>query len=622
MAANDTAALVVSLSAQVSKFEKQMKDAGLIADRTVKDIEDKFSKANPAFGGTFLGSFLGNIASAGFSKLISFAEDMAKRFIELDRTAKLANVSMQELFGLQQAGAKLGVPIDDVTQSVKALAVLLDQMQRGEKNTLSALFDANPDFLKGVNRDTLTWQQAMEIVADLIRNARTEIQKIDIAKAAGQTETLVALLEKGGPAVAKLQKAAADTAPDLQRLANLAKEFDTAWKAAIDSVKAYMIENLSKGLHNLLAQDIDDILKVANFFKGGVFAGGPLDTSNADWVKKLENFRQALEFSRLADAFGPAGTPDRTLANRTTGNVEGGGTTTRDASRPLSNVPVTATATERDRFERAADQIEKRTAALVAENNAIDQGTAARERAKIAAELLAVAEQTNKGEPVTDEQIARINQLAEAYGRAALAIERSHSPLATFARDSANLEKQLNQFAATSLDGLTTALADVVTGTKTLKDAFTALAKSIINDLAKIAIRQAITGPIAGALFGAFGGGASPFAGPVGQTAVVGPLQRFASGTNNAPGGWAWVGENGPELMNVPRGSQVLPNDIAKTLGGPQFTFAPVTQIDASGSNWSREDIEALLTVRDRALSRQFEQKVPQIMARYRADRG
>ena len=35
----------------------------------------------------------------------------------------------------------------------------------------------------------------------------------------------------------------------------------------------------------------------------------------------------------------------------------------------------------------------------------------------------------------------------------------------------------------------------------------------------------------------------------------------FARGTRYAPGGLAMVGEYGPELMNVPRGSQILSNN-------------------------------------------------------------
>lgn len=41
---------------------------------------------------------------------------------------------------------------------------------------------------------------------------------------------------------------------------------------------------------------------------------------------------------------------------------------------------------------------------------------------------------------------------------------------------------------------------------------------------------------------------------------VVPGLQAFAGGTSYAPGGMALVGEQGPELVNLPRGSQVLNN--------------------------------------------------------------
>lgn len=41
----------------------------------------------------------------------------------------------------------------------------------------------------------------------------------------------------------------------------------------------------------------------------------------------------------------------------------------------------------------------------------------------------------------------------------------------------------------------------------------------------------------------------------------------FANGTNFAPGGLAIVGERGPELVNLPRGSQVIPNHKLSTAG-------------------------------------------------------
>ncbi len=41
-----------------------------------------------------------------------------------------------------------------------------------------------------------------------------------------------------------------------------------------------------------------------------------------------------------------------------------------------------------------------------------------------------------------------------------------------------------------------------------------------------------------------------------------------ARGTRNWRGGLSWVGENGPELMNIPRGAQIIPSDISAKLAG------------------------------------------------------
>jgi hypothetical protein len=53
--------------------------------------------------------------------------------------------------------------------------------------------------------------------------------------------------------------------------------------------------------------------------------------------------------------------------------------------------------------------------------------------------------------------------------------------------------------------------------------------------------------------------------------------QQFAVGTQSAPGGLSWVGEQGPELMSVPRGSQVYTNDqsrhIVNNSGGNTLVY-------------------------------------------------
>ncbi|WP_152970908.1 hypothetical protein, partial [Rhizobium ecuadorense] len=43
-------------------------------------------------------------------------------------------------------------------------------------------------------------------------------------------------------------------------------------------------------------------------------------------------------------------------------------------------------------------------------------------------------------------------------------------------------------------------------------------------------------------------------------------VRGYANGTDNAPGGVAMVGENGRELVNLPRGAQVVPNKVTEGL--------------------------------------------------------
>jgi phage-related protein len=50
----------------------------------------------------------------------------------------------------------------------------------------------------------------------------------------------------------------------------------------------------------------------------------------------------------------------------------------------------------------------------------------------------------------------------------------------------------------------------------------------------------------------------------------VNDYDHYASGTNDARGGWSVVGEEGPELLYVPKHSKVIPNDEMNSMGGTQ----------------------------------------------------
>jgi hypothetical protein len=67
-----------------------------------------------------------------------------------------------------------------------------------------------------------------------------------------------------------------------------------------------------------------------------------------------------------------------------------------------------------------------------------------------------------------------------------------------------------------------------------------------------------------------------------GQIASI-KAQKFARGTSYAPGGWGIVGEEGPEAMYIPRGSQIMTNTQTRnTFGGTNVQFSISIAGDAS----------------------------------------
>lgn len=580
MAGNDTAALVVALSAQLTKFERDMQNAGGIADRAVSGIEDRFSRLNPTFAGSFLGNFASNFVSQGIEKAIKLATDLKDRFLELRDVSHLVGLSMNEVFGMQEAASKVGTPVEEVTKSVRALAVLLDQMQRGDKNSLSALFDANPQAMQGINRDALTLKDTFAIVSDLVQNARTEIQKIDISAAAGQTESMVKFLQKGGDEVSRLSQAAANSAPDLQKLADQAKIFDDAWKQAVTNVKAY----LSEHVFDVFKQDLLDIVSILSAAQKflGLFKGGLIDKQASEAAGQIDVLRTAIErINKEGEKAKTTTLPAITINS-------GPGTSTRDKSRGLSNVPPKSTGSggdTADAFDRTEEQITKHTASINADTIAVFQNNAA--RAQLRAEFtLLNAIRKDEGE-VTQAQIDQYEKLRASMS-AEQALEQAHINLtpahrASFisasegaktavanydaARDSLN---KLNSASSQVGSALSTSFADAVVEGKNLNDTLSSLLKTF----AKMGINSVFS-----SFFNAPGaGGVSPFLSMLG-------IGKNAAGTDNWRGGPSLVGENGPEIVNLPRGAQVIPNDVLRKGGGNAFNFAPVYQIDASGAD-------------------------------------
>lgn len=102
----------------------------------------------------------------------------------------------------------------------------------------------------------------------------------------------------------------------------------------------------------------------------------------------------------------------------------------------------------------------------------------------------------------------------------------------------------------------------------------------LINSLLDILLDQILFKPIAAALSKASGAGGGGILGSILGSVVGGggglskaALKGYATGTNNAPPGYAWVGEKGPEIVNFRGGESVIPNH---KLGGGGMSISVV----------------------------------------------
>ena len=123
-------------------------------------------------------------------------------------------------------------------------------------------------------------------------------------------------------------------------------------------------------------------------------------------------------------------------------------------------------------------------------------------------------------------------------------------------------------------DSFSGAFTELITGAKSFADAFKSMERSIVAGISRIAANK-----ISDALFGSVTGGGGGTAllekllGLAGRTLFGGGLSGgdaaaagipgggYASGTDFARGGPVMVGERGPEIVNLPRGSRVTPNN-------------------------------------------------------------
>ncbi|WP_375458889.1 hypothetical protein [uncultured Enterovirga sp.] len=587
--ASDAAALVVRLEAKLDQFERQLKQAGVIADDSVSKIESSFARANPAASG--IGVALGAGLALGAAAGIKLVEGLFDRFKRLQETAELTGTSLSNAFAVEKL---LG---EGALKGFDKIGTLLDRMGRGEENALSKLFDAN-----GV-KNVKDVGEAFDKVVDLIQRAPNRFQANEMGAGLGIDSETVGRIREASGEFSRLRAEAAAAAPDLQRLADLSKEFDDLWKRALTAVKAYVAETAHE-MAVPIAQFVETTMRELQALLGSLRSvGGVVDSlaGESSITNSLDGQISALERGRAAlrdfiDKRAPLaitvnkGPPSRPAPIGRTGGGGGGEKDTLDAF---------------EREERRATETAER---LAVETRAL--GLNDEQRTKAIETLRLEQMLKREGIEIDAAYAARIDETSTKLAKATAAYaEAQRGGQQNFA-----LQTFAGQELIDALDGA------IMRGEK-LSEVFA----NVVQSIARAALQAAILGqgPLAG-LFGTASSTSGQAGGLIGSIASLfggggSSIPARAAGGPVSAGQPYLVGERGPELL-VPRNAgMIVPNNVLARGGGGGVSLSlGDTHIDARGSTMGQGEFNAILDQRDRRLAGQLSSQIRDLRGRGR----
>jgi hypothetical protein len=243
---------------------------------------------------------------------------------------------------------------------------------------------------------------------------------------------------------------------------------------------------------------------------------------------------------------------------------------------------LATTAKERNALERQALADQQAADRLLADN-------------KIAmAEVLLEAAKRVSSDQANDPAVAEAQRTLDAARQArsiltgkqaddtAKQTVAQEGPVAAYERSIQDLNTTMAQAGVDAAKALSSGLADAIVNAKSLGDVASSVFKQLIQQILQAELEKNVTGPI---------------------LALMG-LPGHAAGTLSSASGLALVGENGPEFVNLPGGSQVIPNSALRDVGmGGQGIGGQTIVFDNRGAIIWEQAVRSMMSYADRSAS-------------------
>ena len=548
--------MLVRIDASTQQMEKKLKSADRSVSRFEKNTNRKLNRVDKSFerlGGAITRHLLPALGAAQLGRAVRTAvADLG----HLSDQAEKLGLSTTQLQEFRFAAAEVGVSITAADVAMQRFTRRVGEARQGSGELKAILEQYNIALVDNLGKT----RPAIEVLGDLadkIEEAGESGEQLRIAFKAFDTEgvQLVNALRKGRKGLEDFSKKAHDAGAVLDEdLIRKADEFDKAWNRAMLSgqaaFKGFAISVLKES-EGLFSQLVKQQTRFVTFYArlGGVEIPGPRFSevafdqdpvlgsgiasfqarlSNPDFIKELER-----QFQQKPARTSRPSKPKELVS--------------LPSPKP-DPAQETHIRVEKDRREAILQTV----AALKFRSEQIRRNA----RAQDLHNQLAQA-----GVDLKSAEGQKIKGLVDDYHNYRQAQESA--------------EKQASALddAARAL-GLTfsSAFEDAIVNGAKLSDVL----QGLLQDLARIAARELITAPIAGAAKNIFSEIGSSLSGSFDLGSILG----FASGGNPPIGRASLVGENGPELI-VPRTAQsVIPNHA---LGG--VSVNQVIHIDGRGAD-------------------------------------
>lgn len=566
--------LQVDVIARIDKLEKAMRKAAQVTDTNMGKVEGRaqtmvvrLDQKLAGVGKSFaIGVGGGVLAALAPMALFQKAIDDIGKAAGLQRLADRIGLSTTSLQALQLAAVGVGINVDQMGDGLGDFAAKVAEAASGA-GPLAQIFKANGVELKNQNGTLRSTRDILGDFANLIQNAATPQEQLFLAQQAFGDEAakMVPLFKNGARGIEQLEinaKAAGGTIDEelVKRAEELDRRMASMWQT-FSTRSASAILTAVQAMDGLLA-------KLASY----------------------EQRKAAADLGTLAGSL--VGKPGDVL---TTGKADK--PNSLDARMAGTLAPVLDAADQKlvDALQARYGQAAAKATVIPAAGGSGGSNGAMKEKLDLAQRVIENLEHERSLIGLTGVELEKQNAIWAA-GKDATAAQRQEISQLVDAIYSANEAWEAQQDALEEArDAAREFTGDLINGLLEGKDA-----SEVLSNALKRIGSQLINSGLDG-LFGGFGGGggflSSLLGGggksfnptPGGFAQMLG-IPGYASGTNFHPGGMAIVGERGPELLNLPRGAQVMPRlpqmpAIASGGGGGAPVINISTHIDASGAD-------------------------------------